>query len=94
MQNKIKGVSSQMTSSVIYFYLNGEVYANFDMYENGLTQIPRIGEEIHFCMDGQSSKDYIVGNIEHYINFNTADRIGFQHIYVYLKVENITDKDN
>lgn len=91
MNEILKSVSSKITSNVIYFFdEKGEEIAQIDMCDRGLTNIPRMGEIIHFTLkenytNERSTKNFVVENIEHYINFDLATRSGYQHIYVHLK---------
>lgn len=91
MNEILKSVSSKITSNVIYFFdEKGEEIAQIDMCDRGLTNIPRMGEMIHFTLkenytNERSTKNFVVENIEHYINFDLVTRSGYQHIYVHLK---------
>lgn len=91
MEKVIKSVSSRITSNVIYFYNEeGEEIVQIDMCDRGLTNIPRVGEMIHFTLKENYAKErgtkiFIVENVEHYINFDLVERSGYQHVYIHLK---------
>lgn len=91
MKEVLKCTSSIITSNVIYFFdEQGEEVIQLDMCDNGLTNIPRIGEIIHFTLkenyvNQRETKNFIVQNLEHYINFDLVTKSGYQHIYVHLK---------